>query len=228
LRKGIRFVIRYAIYGAAGCGRGVMPLLREQVALRGEEAEFVFVDDDRSKLESAVNGVRCVSFHELLSANSVTTRISVAIANPDVRSRLVANCDREDIGFCEVVAASHVRYDEVEIGPGAIFCDNTMVTSNVTIGCHFHCNLYSYVEHDCVIGDFVTFAPRVSCNGNTVIEDGAYIGTGAVLKQGTPDRPLRIGKGAVVGMGAVVTRDVAPGSTVVGNPARPLQSRAAK
>lgn len=77
-----------------------------------------------------------------------------------------------------------------------------------------------------MIGDCVTFAPRVSCNGNVVIGDGAYIGTGAVIKQGTPDRPLRIGAGAVVGMGAVVTRDVAPGMTVVGNPARPLEKGA--
>jgi acetyltransferase-like isoleucine patch superfamily enzyme len=57
------------------------------------------------------------------------------------------------------------------------------------------------------------------------VGDGAYIGTGAVLRQGTPDKPLVIGEGAVVGMGAVVTKDVAPRATVVGNPARLLERR---
>ena len=71
----------------------------------------------------------------------------------------------------------------------------------------------------------MTLAPRVCINGNTVIEDDVYVGTGAILRQGTPDKPLRIGKGAVIGMGAVVTKDVAPGETVVGNPARPLDRR---
>ena len=70
-----------------------------------------------------------------------------------------------------------------------------------------------------MIGDFVTFAPAVRCNGNVVIEDHAYIGTGAILRQGKPGAPLVIGHSAVVGMGAVVTKSVPAGKTVVGNPA---------
>jgi acetyltransferase-like isoleucine patch superfamily enzyme len=113
----------------------------------------------------------------------------------------------------------------VSIGTGAILCPFVTITSNIRIGKHFHANLYSYVEHDCVIGDYVTFAPGVHCNGNIVIEDHAYIGSGAVIKQGKLGRPLVIGRGAVVGMGAIVTKDVAPGTTVVGNPARQLSKK---
>jgi acetyltransferase-like isoleucine patch superfamily enzyme len=73
-----------------------------------------------------------------------------------------------------------------------------------------------------VIGDFVTLAPGAKINGNVVVQDHAYIGTGAMIRQGRPGEPLVIGEGAIVGMGAVVTRSVPPGVTVVGNPARPL------
>jgi UDP-2-acetamido-3-amino-2,3-dideoxy-glucuronate N-acetyltransferase len=51
----------------------------------------------------------------------------------------------------------------------------------------------------------------------TVVERGATIGSGATILGG-----LRIGAGATVGAGAVVTKDVAAGTTVVGNPARPI------
>ncbi|POC04420.1 acetyltransferase, partial [Vibrio vulnificus] len=101
--------------------------------------------------------------------------------------------------------------DANEIGEGAILCPFTMITSNAKIGKGFHANIYSYVAHDCVIGDYVTFAPNVMCNGNVHVHDHAYIGTGAVIKQGTPNKPLIIGEGAVVGMGAVVTKSVKAG-----------------
>ena len=121
-----------------------------------------------------------------------------------------------------VAASNAVQMDAVELGAGAVLSPFVTLTSNIRIGQHFHANLYSYVEHDCVLGDFVTFAPGVHCNGNVHIEDHAYIGAGAIIKQGQPGQPLVVGRGAVVGMGAVVTKSVAAGATVVGNPARPM------
>ena len=112
--------------------------------------------------------------------------------------------------------------DGVNIGQGFVISPFVTITSNVKIGKGFHANLYSYVAHDCVVGDYVTFAPSVKCNGNVFIEDYAYIGTGAIIKQGKPGAPLVIGKGAIIGMGAVVTKDVPAGAIVVGNPAKPL------
>lgn len=209
----------YGVYGASGCGRGVMPLLRQQV----NNAECVFVDDGFSGSEC--NGHRVLSFAQFLAKPHDQKYITLAIANSVVREKLAIRCQSENIQFVEVRASNVIQMDDVKIGEGTILCPFVTLTSNISIGKHFHANLYSYVEHDCRIGDYVTFAPGVKCNGNIVIEDHAYIGAGSIIKQGKPGEPLVIGKGAVVGMGAVVTKSVPAGVTIVGNPAKILEKK---
>ncbi len=211
----------YAVYGASGCGRGVMPLAREQL-LRADvsASQLVFVDDQPGPPE--VNGQRLLSYAQFLAEPAATRHAVLAIASGTVRETLTKRLSADGVQPWAVAASNVVQMDDVRLGAGAVLSPFVTITSNVRIGQHFHANLYSYVEHDCVVGDFVTFAPGVHCNGNVVVEDHAYIGTGAILKQGQPGKPLVIGRGAVVGMGAVVTKSVAPGVTVVGNPARPL------
>lgn len=209
----------FGVYGSSGFGREVMPLLRQQ--LDGEaNAECVFVDD--SGLTDAVNGHKCMTFDAFLAHPAEDRQIAIAIGDGRTRVALAEKCATAGVRMIDIQACNSVVMDDVTLADGHILCGFTTITSNVSIGRQFHANIYSYVAHDCVIGDFVTFAPGVMCNGNVHVDDHAYIGTGAVLRQGVPDRPLTIGAGAVVGMGAVVTRDVPPGVTVVGNPAKPL------
>lgn len=205
------------IYGAGGCGRGILPLAREQF---GSDCSLVFVDDGAAG--STVNGHDVLGFDDFCARDG-ERYVALAVAQSRLREQLAAKCSAAGIEFVSIWASNAVRMDSVEVGEGALISPFVTLTSNIRIGRHFQANLYSYVEHDCVIGDFVTFAPRVACNGNVHIGDHAYIGTGAMLRQGRSGAPLRIGEGAVVGMGAVVTKDVPPGTTVVGVPARPLE-----
>ena len=92
--------------------------------------------------------------------------------------------------------------------------------SNVKIGKYFHANLYSYIEHDCEIGDFVTLAPGVKCNGNVKIEDNVFVGSGAIIINGNKKRKITIGKNAIIGAGTVIVKNVKANSKIVGNPGR--------
>lgn len=204
------------VYGASGYGREVIPLVRAQLP----ESRLVFIDD--ASAPGSVNGHEIVDWNTFLHLDALTRRICLAIADSKVREHLAHRCDEHGITLLEARAMNVVQLDDVRLGDGACLSPFVTLTSNIQIGRCFHANIYSYVGHDCIIGDFVTFAPGVKCNGNVRIEDHAYIGAGAILKQGKLEQPLVIGKGAIVGMGAVVTRDVPPGVTVVGNPARPL------
>lgn len=203
--------MRIGLCGTGGFAREVAPLAVAQAGANGV-CHLVLEPGE------PVNGLPVILQNDAPAA----TAISITIADAGQRRRVDAEMRAAGRTFVSIVAPTCVFRGPSQIGEGAILCDHVVITANVVIGRHFQANLFSYVAHDCVVGDFVTLAPRVCVNGNTVIEDDVYVGTGAVLKQGRPDKPLRIGRGAIIGMGAVVTRDVPAGAVIVGNPARPL------
>jgi sugar O-acyltransferase (sialic acid O-acetyltransferase NeuD family) len=169
-----------------------------------------------------INGIPLISEKDFFEFNCTRRIFNVAIGDPNLRETVVCKCLKNGAKPQTLQSSNTIIYDNNKINEGAIICAYSMITSNAKIGKFFHSNIYSYVAHDCIIGDYVTFAPNVHCNGNVHIHDRAYIGTGAVLKQGSAGDPLIIGEGAVIGMGAVVTKNVEPFSTVIGNPAKPF------
>jgi sugar O-acyltransferase (sialic acid O-acetyltransferase NeuD family) len=167
-----------------------------------------------------VDGIKVLSEDEFFAVDCDRRFFNIAIANSTIREEIAILCIGKGATPLTLQEANATIYDHNEIGHGAIFCAYSTVTSHAKIGKFFHSNIYSYVAHDCVIGDYVTFAPSVHCNGNVHIGDHAYLGAGAIIRHGLPGQPLVVGEGAIVGMGAVVTKDVPPFATVVGNPAR--------
>lgn len=199
------------IYSYGGFAREAIRLIREQY--EGEQVLAVddapFGDSINYEQAKALASGKDAAF-VIASADSATRRKHAALVAAD--------------GFTQfsVTAKTSVIGDNVTIDEGAIISDFATLTADLKIGKSFHCNIYSYVAHDCVVGDYVTLAPRVSVNGRVVIEDDVYVGTGATILPGQLDTPIVIGKGAIVGAHALVTKSVPAGTTVVGMPAKPI------
>lgn len=214
----------FGLYSAGGFAREVMSTAVDCLSLimkdkPGSKYEVFFIETTPTFRDA--NGYKVVSEDEFFAIECDERHFNVAIADSKIRERLADRMIERGAKPMPIFSSKAAMYDNNELGQGSIICAFSTVTSNAKIGKFFHSNIYSYVAHDCIIGDYVTFAPDVHCNGNVHIHNHAYIGTGAIIRQGTPQKPLVIGEGAVIGMGAVVTKDVPPFTTVVGNPARP-------
>lgn len=216
--------VSFGLLGAGGFAREVMPYVQTSVSLAlnrpVNEIDVYFVETWEPE-EDQLNGYPLVSIERFLSIQGALY-YNVAVGDGHAREAMAQEVGNKARVLTITSPQSLVISEYNAIGEGAVLCPNTIVTANATIGRFFQANIYSYVAHDCVIGDFVTFAPGVRCNGRVHVGDYAYIGTNAVIRQGDVRRPLVIGAGAIVGMGAVVTKDVPAGVTVIGNPARPL------
>lgn len=205
---------RVAIYGAGGFAREVAPLLND--------ADIVFVSDLCAEQGVVIQDRPVMSFEQLCLPEHHDREVVLAIGHSAARRQLAHKCVAAGLRFGSVMAPTARILRDTILGEGSVICDFCVLTADIRVGVHFEMNLHSYIGHDCIIGDYVTFAPNVACNGHVTIEAGAYIGTGACLRQGSAARPLRIGADSIIGMGAVVTSDVPAGETWVGVPARRL------
>jgi sugar O-acyltransferase (sialic acid O-acetyltransferase NeuD family) len=213
------------IYGAGGHGRGVMEVLKEQVleVKGGDNTKLVFVETHPTK--ELVNGVELISEKDFFSLESNEKYFNVAIADPNARQQIADRCISQGAKSLEVRSNQAKIFDLNTIGEGAIFSPFSVVTVNTKIGRFFHGNIHSCIEHDSVIGDFVTFSPGSHCNGNVNIGNKVFVGAGAYLINGSSEKALSIGEGAIIGMGSVVIHDVEPFTTVAGVPAKEIKSK---
>mgnify|MGYP001249277258 CR=1 FL=1 len=208
----------YAVIGAGGCGRSIMPVVKNN---NGKNNQYFFIDDYIEK--SNINGTELIKLNKLLDFKESNLNVFIAIADTNLRYTYYQKVKNHNLIFENLIAKNSLLMDEIKIGKGCLISPFVTLASNIKIGNFFHANLYSYVEHDCQIGNFVTFAPGVKCNGNVIIEDFAYIGSGAIIKNGLFNKKIKIGKGSVVGAGSVVIDDVEPYSTVAGVPAKKIK-----
>jgi acetyltransferase-like isoleucine patch superfamily enzyme len=144
--------------------------------------------------------------------------------------------DRQIIRDCKIGAGTRVwnfvNMYECEVGRDSMIGTFVEIQAGVKIGDRtrvqshtFVCELVT-IGDDCFVGHGVMFindteppqADRAKWK-ETVIEDGVSIGSNATIL------PVRIGKGAMIGAGAVVTKDVPAGAVVAGVPARVLRHR---
>jgi sugar O-acyltransferase (sialic acid O-acetyltransferase NeuD family) len=213
----------HAVFGIGGCGRDVMPHVHRSVLNGGASGDCV-IFLDQAACPPVVNGHRAISFNDAVAEYGERICVSLAVADPKARQKLDLLALANGLSPLDVRAQTAMVGGPVTLGPGHMLLDYVTITSNTSIGRCFLANNHASVAHDCVIGDYVTFSPHSCCNGHVHIGDRVFVGAGALIRNGTAAKPLRIGNDAVIAMGAVVINDVAEGQTVAGNPARPMRN----
>lgn len=149
------------------------------------------------------------------------------------------------IGKGAVIRSHSVFYASSSFGSGLVTGHRVTVRENTVAGLNLQIGTLCDIQGDCRIGDYVRFHSNVHIGKHSVIEDGVWIFPYVVLTN-DPTPPsdtligctierfaaiatmsvilpgVRVGSGALVGAGSIVTRDVPKCHIVAGNPAKDL------
>lgn len=219
-----RFPPRVILWGGTGQAKVVRPIIE----YCGSKVVAVF--DDTPDLTSPFPDVPLYrgreGFYRWLEVQERRgIGFVVAIGNPHGRFRLKFEEFLSKEGLEPVTLAHPTAWiaDNAQIGIGCQFMAGAIVAPEAKIGRQCIINTRASVDHECILEDGVEIAPGATLCGLVHAEVNAWICTGATVLP-----RIHIGADAIVGAGAVVTRDVPAEVTVVGVPAKIIHRRKEK
>lgn len=209
---------KVCIIGAGGFGREVLCLILDMYNCPPELSKdfFCFAETDSVWEKRYVNGIPVIPLSEF---NPRTHKVVIAIGNPVEREKITQLLPA-NTRYITVIHPSVVMSKWVEVGEGSVICAGTILTCNIKLGKHSHLNLYTTIGHDCVTGDFFTTAPAVNISGNCLFGKSVYCGTNASFRES-----LKISDNVIIGMGAVVIKNISEQGVYIGNPLHKIEKK---
>ena len=173
---------------------------------------FVAPERHADMVGTTING------YPVLGTRSALERYSGCCVVPDNEYGQPVDLPRERIAT--LVDPSAFVSRAANIGAGCVIYPHCYVGLRASLADFVFMLAGAVINHDDVLEDRVVVCSGVTLAGGVHVEAGCYLGQACTVRQN-----LRIGRASLVGMGAVVTKDVDPGTVVAGNPARKLRDK---
>lgn len=205
------------IYCAGGLGREVLMLAMQINDIYKLWTDIIFIDDVTK--EKYIKNKRVVVFEEVLKEFK-NCQIEICIANgePIYRKEIFDRVKKEGYKLATLIHPSVYISDCTHIGEGSIISSNVFISCDVSIKENVYIQPYVSIGHDTLIEKHSLISTFTTIAGFCVIEEMVYIAPGTAIR----DR-IKIGKNTIVGMGAVVFKDISEKVVAIGNPARPIR-----
>ncbi len=172
------------IIGAGGLGREVLAILKNCNAKQPTYNILGFVDDGKSEGET-VNNIEVLGGVEHLNSLTNKTGVIIAISLPKIRKTIYNKISNPKVYYPTILHPSVILSDEefLKIGKGCIFCINTVLTTNISLGDFVLLNAGAIINHDAEIESFSTIMPSVNISTGAKVGEGCYIGTGSKISK---------------------------------------------
>ena len=196
------------IIGAGGHGKVVADIARKT----GYRNIF-FADDHES---GTCVGYPIVTTSEKIEKyNDGETDFVIAVGNNQVRKTIA---EKYDVNWISLIHPAAQIGINVKIGGGTVIMAGAVVNSCATIGKHCIINTCAVVEHDNVLEDYVHISPNATLGGTVHIGECTHIGLSASVKNN-----INICENCIIGVGAVVVKNIINEGIYIGVPARILK-----
>lgn len=206
----------YVIWGCAGHAKVLASLIESK---GGEVVTFFDNREIASILPRVPIRIGEMGFSEWVSEArnlpNITGLVAIGGHGGRIRMRILDLFRTAGLALGPLIHPTAFVCKTAILGEGSQVLAHALVATDCRLGPACIVNHKASVDHECIVGNGVHFAPGSTVCGCVTIGDNVMIGAGAVVLP-----RLTIGPDAMIGAGAVVTKDVPAGAIVVGNPGR--------
>ena len=202
-----------------GGGGHSWDILESIEATQGIEATGFLDDFDPASMPIEGRDLMCLGTIDDLHRLPTNVEYIIAMGYPEKRHAIwkrVRDAPRQ--AYTHVDPSAETARN-VTLGNGVVILAGSHISPNAQLRDQVHVSYMAAVGHDSIVGECSTVMPAAIVSGDVHIGADVLIGTNATVLEGR-----RIGDHARIGAGAVVNKNVEPGATVVGIPARPILS----
>jgi len=207
---------RIGIIGAGGLGKEVLCVIGELLGWEGLNKRVGFLVEPKFLTKESVLGIDVLPL-----SNSNLSFDFIVIAIGDLASRWrIKNALPATSRYMTIIHPGVQRTPYTKIGEGSIVLGQVLLSCDVQIGMFSIINPGTTISHDTTAGDFFTTSPGVNISGNCKIGNRVFMGTNACTRNA-----ITIADDVIIGMGAVVVKDLLTAGTYIGNPAALIQNK---
>jgi len=155
-----------------------------------------------------------------LSPSDIDCVAAIGGSNGKARETMTQFMHRQGFTPRSLIHKSAIVSPSSDIGKSVQLLAGAIIGAFASLGDYVIINSGANVDHDCVIGKGSHLAPMAALAGEVVVGENVFIGTNATVLP-----RIKIEDQALIGAGAVVTKNIPRGAIVAGNPARGLKKK---
>jgi sugar O-acyltransferase (sialic acid O-acetyltransferase NeuD family) len=201
------------IFGLTGLSKGLIEEINRKEYCK-VSIDYVYIDKEYRTIDY-YRGLKIISDTNLLKDNYCI----ILSFQRNLLNKWRSLAEKYNMSYLDLIHEDTYISKNSKIGKGCFVAQNNIIESDVNIGNFFICGYQNRIGHDSTIGDNCHVYVQSNIGGFNTIGNNVDICSSSATRE-----KITVGDNSIIGLGAIVFKDVKENTVMIGNPAKGIKN----